>query len=222
MGGYRWRNRWNKVLGADSLCGDHLGRWQLWRVTIGSRAQLLDEAIMLRSLLPVTLIFLGLAACGGGETSTSQQAMPQQADPMDGPPRVEVTVKALRLSANPDAPSAGYITLTSRGEAETLTGVTSPDAARVEMHESRRENGMVTMASVTQIEVPANGTVAMRPGGLHLMIFGINEAARRRGSVELALSFSSGRVGVMTLTTDNLANFESEHSASHGEDHSNH
>jgi periplasmic copper chaperone A len=176
---------------------------------------------MRRSLLPVTLILLGLSACDGGETSTSEQAIPQQAGPMDGPPRVEVTVNALRLSANPDAPSAGYITLTSRGEAETLTSVTSPDAARVEMHESRRENGMVAMAPVAQIEIPANGAVAMRPGGLHLMIFGINEAARRRGSVELALSFSSGRVGVMTLTTDNLANREGEHSGA-AEDHSGH
>lgn len=137
---------------------------------------------------------LALAAC-------QQAAAPQQGEEAavadaapaapDGP-GIGVTGVTLRLSANPAAPSAAYLTLSGDGRPMTLTGVASPDAERVEMHESRRENGMMTMVPLASVDVPADGDVVFRAGGKHLMIFGIADAARRAGQVRLTLRFADG------------------------------
>lgn len=166
-----------------------------------------------------------LAACGGevseGETADSQgeATAAAQAAPTGG---------ALRLSVTPDRPSAAYLTLTGGEAAKVLTAVSSPDAERVEMHETKREGEMTMMAAVERVEVPAGGEVAMRPGGLHLMLFGLKEAARSAGSVTLNLTYADGSSETVTATTANLAALEggasggADHDGEHGEDHSGH
>jgi copper(I)-binding protein len=133
---------------------------------------------------------------------------------------------ALRLSATPDAPSAAYLTITGGATDMVITGIDSMNAARVEMHESRRENGMVSMAPVESITVPANGRVEMRPGGLHLMLFGIDTATREAGTILLRLRFADGSVSAVAATTANMATLEGSaggaEAAAHGGDHSGH
>lgn len=48
------------------------------------------------------------------------------------------------------------------------------------MHESVKENGVVTMKPLTTATVPAKGELEFKPGGKHLMIWHINGAAVRR------------------------------------------
>ena len=87
----------------------------------------------------------------------------------------------------------------------TLTSVTSADAERVEMHESRRADGMTSMAELESIVVLPDSEVVMAPGGTHLMVFGISAAARSAGSIRLSLRFADGTVVETTATTANLA-----------------
>lgn len=103
---------------------------------------------------------------------------------------VKVQSASVRLNPNPVAPSAAYFTIIGGAEAETLTRITSPDAKRVEMHESRMEGGLMTMAAVDHVEIPARGRVAFRQGGRHAMLFGISAAARTRGTLTLNLDFA--------------------------------
>lgn len=166
-----------------------------------------------------------LAACGGevkqSEAADSQGAATaaQEAAPAGA---------ALRLSVTPDRPSAAYLTLTGGDAAKVLTGVTSPDAERVEMHETKREGEMTMMAPVERIEVPAGGEVKMRPGGLHLMLFGLTDAARSAGSVTLNLSYADGSSETVVASSANLAALEggaagaADHGGEQGEDHSGH
>jgi periplasmic copper chaperone A len=162
-----------------------------------------------------------LAACGGevkqGEAADSQgEAAGSQDAALAG--------GALRLSVTPDRPSAAYLTLSGGEVAKVLTAVSSPDAERVEMHETRREGEMTMMAAVETVEVPAGGEVKMRPGGLHLMLFGLSDAARGAGSVTLSLTYADGSSETMTATTANLAALEggAAANADHGGDHSGH
>ena len=67
-------------------------------------------------------------------------------------------------------------------EDAVLTGVSTPIASSVEIHETRNEAGIVRMRRLDRIVVPAGSTVHLRPGGKHLMLFdadtaGIHEAA---------------------------------------------
>jgi copper(I)-binding protein len=37
----------------------------------------------------------------------------------------------------------------------------------------KNEGGMMRMSPVSQIDVPANGKTELKPGGLHVMLFGL-------------------------------------------------
>jgi periplasmic copper chaperone A len=183
---------------------------------------------MFRPITMLMLAALPLAACD----NSNAPAQPADAVPADtaeaatdGPGVGFPENAALRLSADPSAPSAVYFTISADGNrAMTITSITSDDAERIEMHESRRENGMMTMAPVERIEVPANGQAVLRPGGLHLMVFGISEQARAAGSLDFVIRFANGVAINATATTANLAALEggSSAAAEHGEDHSGH
>lgn len=112
-----------------------------------------------------------------------------------------VTHAALRLPGNPASPGAAYFTLTAGDEAGELTGVSSPDAGRAEIHASRLVDGMMTMEAVEAVPVPRNASVELRPGGLHVMLFDIAPAAREAGRARLTLRFADGGTVDVEATT---------------------
>ena len=72
-----------------------------------------------------------------------------------------------------------------------LVGVTSDDVLRMEIHETTEENGMMSMAQLKSIPVPAGKTVKLEPGGKHLMIWGVGGYSRQRGLLKMTLIFSN-------------------------------
>lgn len=84
--------------------------------------------------------------------------------------------------------SAIYFTLRNNGdEPEALIGVRSDVAESLEIHETRIENDIARMVAIPRLEVPAGGQVQLRPGGLHIMVMGLQRALRTgdRFTVEL-------------------------------------
>jgi hypothetical protein len=59
------------------------------------------------------------------------------------------------------------------------------------MHESVRENGMMTMKPLARAAVPVKGELVFKQGGKHLMIWGINGAAVRAGKLPMAFVFTN-------------------------------
>lgn len=67
---------------------------------------------------------------------------------------------------------AGYLVIENRGEAElVIDQVDSADFGAIEIHEMIDDRGTMRMRRVAALHVPAKGEVALRPGGLHLMMF---------------------------------------------------
>lgn len=67
---------------------------------------------------------------------------------------------------------AGYLVIENRGEAElVIDQVDSADFGAIEIHEMVDDQGTMRMRRVAALRVPAKGEVALRPGGLHLMMF---------------------------------------------------
>jgi copper(I)-binding protein len=88
---------------------------------------------------------------------------------------------------------AGYMTLANHGKAAaTLTGVESPVAARVEMHRSSMDGGVMRMARQAQVVVPAGAQVSFAPGGYHLMLIGLKAPLKAGDSVPATLTFAGG------------------------------
>ena len=127
------------------------------------------------------LAMLALAACSGRERDLA----------VDG--------AWVRLAANPDAPAAAYFAVHGWRKAETLTSVTSDEALKAEMHDTMTMKApmpgmgaMTTMTPLARVAVPANGDVAFRPGGRHVMLFDVNKGVRPGGVMVLVFDFASG------------------------------
>ncbi len=84
-----------------------------------------------------------------------------------------------------------YLTLTS-ATADRLVSVASPDANLVQIHESRIESGMMMMRELREgLPLPAGETVALAPGGNHLMLLGVKEPLVAGDTVALTLTFEA-------------------------------
>ena len=97
----------------------------------------------------------------------------------------------INLSAVEDNPAAGYMDLHGGRVDTALVGVTADDVLRLEMHETTEVDGVARMQMVKSIAVPAGETVKMEPGGKHLMIWGVSESARKRGTMPLTLIYAN-------------------------------
>jgi copper(I)-binding protein len=107
-------------------------------------------------------------------------------------PKLAVADARVTLSPVPGRPAAAYLTLTGGAADDRLIALGSPQVATIELHEGGMRNGMMTMARVTGINVPAGGPAELAPGGDHAMLFGVDPAIRPGGTLPLTLSFASG------------------------------
>ncbi len=147
---------------------------------------------MARSILLLTVAALALSACGAADPAATEERVLTAKAGLSGESDVSIVDASVKLNANPAAPSAAYFTVKGGDLAATITGVQSADAERAELHESKMEGGMMRMNAVSDVDVPANGEVRFRQGGLHVMLFGLSDAARAAGKVTLSVSFADG------------------------------
>lgn len=97
------------------------------------------------------------------------------------------------------AAGAGYLTIVNHGRfADTLAAIASPDAASATLHESRMLGGVMTMRPLPALAIPSGGSVALKPGGLHVMLRGVNRTLKVGDRATLILTFAkAGRVKVV-------------------------
>lgn len=89
--------------------------------------------------------------------------------------------------------TAGYLTLHNHtAEKQQLVAVSSAAFARVELHQHSHRDGMMRMEQVDAITIEANATVALAPGGLHLMLFEPVVSLQPGQKVGLTLVFANG------------------------------
>ncbi len=89
--------------------------------------------------------------------------------------------------------SAVFLRLTNEGASDrALVGAASRVCDVVELHTHRMEDGMMRMRRIDRIPLPAGETVALEPGGLHIMLIGLHEPLRAGDSVPLELVFDDG------------------------------
>ena len=97
----------------------------------------------------------------------------------------------IRLPAPSQSVAAGYCDLRNDGAAPvTVVGFAGP--FRVEMHETRIEDGVARMRRVRELHVPAKSAMRLVPGGKHLMLFGVDAASLGAGPVTFHARLASG------------------------------
>lgn len=89
--------------------------------------------------------------------------------------------------------SAVFLTVHNTGTRDrVLVGASSSAARQVELHTHSMQDGVMAMRRVPQVELPAGGTVVFQPGGLHIMLIGLNHALEDGKQIDLTLEFADG------------------------------
>jgi periplasmic copper chaperone A len=78
-------------------------------------------------------------------------------------------------------------------EGVRLTGVSSPVAGVAEVHEMKMDGDVMKMRAVPVLEIPAGGTVELKPGGYHLMLMDLKQALPLGSLVPVTLMFKDGK-----------------------------
>ena len=110
-----------------------------------------------------------------------------------------------RASAMPTAKAgAVYMSLANHGATtDRLLSITTDAAETAEVHESVVKDGIATMGAVASLEIPAGGTIELKPGGFHIMLSGLKAPLKKGGMIMLDLTFEhAGKVEVMANVGD--------------------
>jgi copper(I)-binding protein len=93
---------------------------------------------------------------------------------------------------------AVYVTIRNQGsEADALLSATSAAATAVELHETVEQGGKMVMRPLPKFEVPAGGTLDMKPGSYHLMLLGLKQDLKAGEIVTVGLTFE--KAGQMSV-----------------------
>jgi periplasmic copper chaperone A len=161
------------------------------------------------------LIAVAASACSSSTSSTSAAAT---SSPAASGPRASASVGHIKITdayiPQPATPSvaAAYFTVTETGsQPDVLLSATSVPASQAAlMQETASGANAGTMTDLAGgLAIPANGAVALGPGGYHLMLTDPASPLTAGGSVALTLRFKDAgtvtfKVPVTSLLSDAL------------------
>lgn len=100
-----------------------------------------------------------------------------------------------RASIGTSRPGVAYLTMSNTGDEEaTLIGIETPISARPEVHRTTTsDQGISTMSPAGDLTIGAGETVALEPGGLHVMLMMLRQKMIEGETFPLTLSFSDGK-----------------------------
>ena len=134
-------------------------------------------------VVAMMLAVLTLAACGGPGGTTGG---------------ITVSDAWARTSPMMERAGAAYMVLQNGGATEDkLLSVESDVAKTIELHETKESGGMMQMSPVPNIPIAAGGKTELKPGGLHVMLIGLNRELKAGDKVQLMLNFEkAGKIPV--------------------------
>ncbi|MCE7927080.1 MAG: copper chaperone PCu(A)C [Dehalococcoidia bacterium] len=103
-----------------------------------------------------------------------------------------ITVENPRARVSNTDVSAAYFTVKNSGSAADRllsASVDSSIAGMVQLHTMVMEGGTAKMHEVQSIEVPANGSVELKPGGFHVMIMNLKRELKEGETLTIRLKF---------------------------------
>lgn len=147
---------------------------------------------MIRPRLLLTLVLvaaLGLASCGSGDAGAS---------PSDEG-GITLTDATVDWPANPEVGAVRLRVHNDGATADELVGASSDASRSTMVHRSVTDaQGRATMEMAADLEIPARSTVTFEPGGLHIMLDGLQRDLEVGDEVQVTLVFRDA--GPITTT----------------------
>ncbi|HXH00306.1 MAG TPA: copper chaperone PCu(A)C [Sphingomicrobium sp.] len=113
-------------------------------------------------------------------------------------PMIEVRNAWARETAPGQSSGAVYANIVNRGEGDLLTGATSKRAAAATLHSSTTENGVSKMRTPAGVAIPGGATVALTPGGTHVMLEGLRSPLVAGETIAVTLRFAKAGPKIVT------------------------
>ncbi len=108
-----------------------------------------------------------------------------------------------RATAPGQKAAGGFMKIENKGGADQLISASSPVAGEMQLHTMTMDGNVMRMRELKTIDVPANGSVELKPGGLHLMLIDIKSPLKAGESVPVKLKFQkAGEVEVKMPVRD--------------------
>lgn len=113
------------------------------------------------------------------------------------PSTVKISGAWARPTAAGQAGGGAYLTIVGGSQADRLLSGRTPISKSVELHRMEMDGNIMRMRQVDHIDVLANTTVELKPGGLHIMFIGLNQSMKNGATIPLTLRFEkAGEVKV--------------------------
>ena len=133
---------------------------------------------------------------------------------------LEITAAWARAMLAGQKAAGAYLTLTNKGpEADRLVGGSSPVSAKVEVHTMEVVNDVMTMRPVEGgLEIPAGGTVELKPGSYHIMFMDVAAPFAEGDTVAVTLQFEKAGAVELNLPVRAMQG-AGGHGHGHGQNH---
>jgi copper(I)-binding protein len=119
--------------------------------------------------------------------------------------RVEVMDPYVRAVPPGQSNSATFMQLNNTdNQNHALLAAETPAAKVVELHSHFLVEGMMQMRPVEQVDLPANAVTNLQPGGLHVMLIGLQQKLVPGEMVPLTLLFEDGSKLPVSVPVRNL------------------
>ena len=117
---------------------------------------------------------------------------------------------------------AAYVTIANEGErADRLAGASSAIAGRVEIHVHEQAGEMMAMRRLDGLDLPPGEYVRLAPGGMHLMLIGLEHPLENGGRFTVRLTFASAppiEIEVPVMAMDAVPAQSRDHPHNHSHD----
>ena len=108
--------------------------------------------------------------------------------------------------------SAAFMVLVNNGAADRLIAVSGDVAKDIQIHSMITEAGVMKMREIKALDIPANGTAELKPGGFHVMLIGLKDGLKDGEKFPLKLKFEkAGEVTVQVTVEKPGAHDHAEH-----------
>ena len=134
--------------------------------------------------------------------------------------QAEVSADHGYVRATPPGVSNGAAFMTLHNSANqpvSLQHISTPVATNSELHQHVENDGMMQMRRVKSIEVPANGSVTLQPGGYHAMLMGLKGPLKTGNEVMMMLNFSDGQSLHLSLPVQKIQSSQAMSTINHGD-----
>lgn len=117
--------------------------------------------------------------------------------------------------------TAAFMDIHNQGkQARALVSASSPAAEAVELHTHTTLDGVMQMRQVKQIDLAANSTTHLQPGGLHIMLIGLKKPLIVDEKVLVSLKLDDGSIIELELPVRKVAGMmQHDHKHQHGHKH---